>query len=83
MVDLIQITGDESNASDVTSPRGTTSLESRRAPLASPVFQLQQLANAAPELSFNERLGDHGHTAGLRPQEIEIFQILTLTKLVI
>ncbi|MGC6418793.1 MAG: arsenosugar biosynthesis radical SAM (seleno)protein ArsS [Bradymonadia bacterium] len=75
MVDLIQITGDKSNTSDLTSPRGTTSLESRRAPLASPAFQLQQLADAAPELSFNERLVDHGHTAGLRPQEIEIFQI--------
>ncbi len=50
------------------------SLQARRAPLASPALQLQQLAAAAPALDFEAALRGAGHE-GLRPLPLAFFQI--------
>ena len=56
-------------------PRRSTSLSSRRAPLAAPEIQLQTLAETSPELDFEAAIASAGFTEGLLPTELEIFQI--------
>jgi hypothetical protein len=61
-------------------PRRATSLLSRRAPLVSPAAQLRALAEidltgAPVPSSFDDALIPAGWPEGLRPSQIEIFQI--------
>ena len=70
----IEETASELNAANTQAPR-RTSLKARRSPLVSPATQLRALDIASPQPTFEARLGEVGFPEGLKPAQLDIFQI--------
>jgi len=66
---LVQLTSNEAG------PKPTTSLLSRRLPLASPTEQLRVLDELGLQRDFEADLASAGFDSGIRPAALEIFQI--------